>query len=90
MHKENWWFNYIGIVWKELERELIKCLECLGLDLTGGDGMAWWMDGRHYATKGANIKKNSSELGMGLGYKLDFKDFHQAAIQKLLSSSVSL
>ena len=39
--------------------------------------------------KGANIKK-SSELGMGLGYKLDFKDFPQAAIQKLLSSSVSL
>ena len=22
------------------ERELTKCLECLGLDLTGGDGMA--------------------------------------------------
>ena len=27
----------------------------MGLDLTEGDDMAWWIDGRHYATED-NIK----------------------------------
>ena len=36
----NLWFNYNGILQME---SLLKGLECLGLDLQGGNAMAWWL-----------------------------------------------
>ena len=65
MHKENDGLIILALFGKR-ERELIKCLECLGLDLTEGDGMAWWIDGRHYATISLNLQCMSEAFPCGL------------------------
>ena len=62
MHKENDGLIILALFGK---RELIKCLECLGLDLTEGDGMAWWMDGR-LGNRATQLHYNKHQLKLNV------------------------